>query len=106
MSEGIRIYLTGSCEGFDKLRDALAQQPGIVVVGSAQQVVDAAGALQGGHLDCVLHGTSSSTLPAHEIAAIRELTRVPLLVLASGESSALLEEALGADVADVVLLRR
>jgi pilus assembly protein CpaE len=104
MSEGIRIYLTGSCEGFDKLREALAQQPGIEVVGSAQQVADASGALQGGHLDCVLHGTSSSTLPAHEIASIRELTRVPLLVLASGEASALLDDALGADVADVVLL--
>jgi pilus assembly protein CpaE len=104
MSDAIRIYLTGSCEGFEKLRDALAQQPGIEVVGSAEQVAEASGALQGGHLDCVLHGTSSSTLPAHEIAAIREHTRVPLLVLASGEASALLDDALGADVADVVLL--
>jgi pilus assembly protein CpaE len=104
MSDAIRIYLTGSCEGFDKLHDALAQQPGIEVVGSSQQVGDAAGALQGGHLDCVLHGTSASTLPAHEIGAIREHTRAPLLVLASGEASALLDDALGADVADVVLL--
>jgi pilus assembly protein CpaE len=104
MSDAIRIYLTGSCEGFDKLREALAQQPGIEVVGFAEQVAEASGALQGGHLDCVLHGTSSSTLPAHEIAAIREYTRVPLLVLASGEASALLDDALGAEVADVVLL--
>ena len=35
MSDAIRIYLTGSCEGFDKLREALAQQPGIEVVGSS-----------------------------------------------------------------------
>jgi pilus assembly protein CpaE len=104
MSDAIRIYLTGSCEGFEKLRDALAQQPGLEVVGYADQVAEASGALQGGHLDCVLHGTSSSTLPAHEIAAIREHTRVPLLVLASGEASALLDDALGAEVADVVLL--
>lgn len=104
MTDGIRIYLTGTCEGSDKLRDALAQQPGIEVVGSEQQIADAAGALQGGHLDCVLHATSASVLPAHEIAAIREHTRVPLLVLASGEASALLDDALGADVADVVLL--
>jgi pilus assembly protein CpaE len=104
MSDAIRIYLTGSCEGFEKLRDALGQQPGIEIVGFAEQVAEAASALQGGHLDCVLHGTSSSTLPAHEIAAIREHTRVPLLVLASGEASALLDDALGADVADVVLL--
>jgi pilus assembly protein CpaE len=104
MSEGIRIYLTGTCEGFEKLRDALAQQPGIEVVGSSDQPSVAAAALQGGHLDCVLHATSSSTLPAHEIATIREHTRVPLLLIASGEASALLDDALGADVSDVLLL--
>jgi pilus assembly protein CpaE len=60
--------------------------------------------LQGGHLDCVLHATSASTLPAHEIATIRDHTRVPLLLIASGEASSLLEDALGADVSDVLLL--
>ena len=33
MSDQVRIYMTGTCEGFDKLRDALAQQPGLEVVG-------------------------------------------------------------------------
>ena len=80
MSETTRIYLTGSCEGFDKLREALAQQPGIEIVGSSEHPGAASGALQGGHLDCVLHATSSSTLPAHEIGTIREHTRVPLLL--------------------------
>ena len=47
---------------------------------------------------------SAPTLPAHELAAIREHTRVPVLLVASGEPSALLDEALGADVADVVVL--
>jgi pilus assembly protein CpaE len=104
MSETIRIYFTGSCEGYEKLREALAQQPGIEVVGHCEQPGAAAAPLQGGHLDCVLHATSSSTLPAHEIASIREFTRVPLLLIASGEASALLDEALGADVTDVLLL--
>ena len=104
MSDAIRIYMTGTCEGFDKLCEALAQQPGLEVVGTSEHPGAASGALQGGHLDCVLHATSSSTLPAHEVATIREHTRVPLLLLASGEASALLEEALGADVTDVVLL--
>ena len=76
MSETTRIYLTGACEGFDKLRDALAQTPGIEIVGSSEHPGAASGALQGGHLDCVLHATSSSTLPAHEIGTIREHTRV------------------------------
>jgi pilus assembly protein CpaE len=104
MSDAIRIYLTGACEGFEKLRDALSQQPGLELVGSNDQVAAAAGALAGGHLDCVLHGTSAPTLPAHELATLREHTRVPILLVASGESSELLDEALGADVADVVLL--
>ncbi len=102
--EALRLYVTGSCEGFDKLRDALAQQPGFELVGSSEHASSAAGALAGGHLDCVLHGTSSPTLPVHELATIREHTRVPLLIVASGEASALLDEALAADVADVILL--
>jgi pilus assembly protein CpaE len=104
MSDAIRIYMTGTCEGFEKLQEALAQQPGIEVVGTSEHPGAASAALQGGHLDCVLHATSSSTLPAHEVATIRDHTRVPLLLLASGEASALLEDALGAEVADVVLL--
>jgi pilus assembly protein CpaE len=104
MSDSTRIYLTGMCEGFEKLRDALAQQPGIEVVGFSDVAGAATAALQGGHLDCVLHATSSSSLPAHEIATIREHTRVPLLLIASGEASALLDDALGADVSDVLLL--
>src|SRR5581483_2155915 len=104
MSDSIRIYLTGACDGFDKLADALAQQPGIEVVGTSDHPAAASGALQGGHLDCVLHATSSSTFPENEVATIREHTRVPLLVIASGEASALLDDALGADVSDVLLL--
>ena len=40
----------------------------------------------------------------NELAAIREHTRAPLILLASGGSPALLEEALERDVADVLLL--
>jgi pilus assembly protein CpaE len=104
MSDGIRIYLTGTCEGFAKLGEALGSQPGIELVGASESPAAASAALQGGHLDCVLHATSASALPAHEIATIREHTRVPLLLIASGEASALLEDALSADVSDVLLL--
>ena len=70
MSDNIRIYLTGSCEGFEKLRDALGQQPGLEIVGWSEQAAAETGALQGGHLDCILHGTSSSTLPTHDLSLI------------------------------------
>jgi pilus assembly protein CpaE len=73
-------------------------------VGSATALNEAASALRGGHLGVVLHGTRSSVLPQGELAAIREHTSAPVILLASGEASSLLEQALEADVADVLLL--
>jgi len=102
--EPVRIYFTGSCEGLDKLRQALSNHPELEVVGASEQVSQAASALAGGHLGAVLHATNSPTLPAGELAAIREQTAAPILVLASGAQSTLLEEALESDVSDVLLL--
>jgi pilus assembly protein CpaE len=99
-----RIYITGSCDGLDTLRVALAERSDIDLVGWSEHVAEAAAALQGGHLQCVLHATRTSFLPDDEIAQIREHTQAPIVVLASGEASTLLEQALATDVADVVLL--
>src|SRR5918999_5353055 len=74
------------------------------VVGRSQSVREGASALAGGHLQAVLHGTRASELPADDLAAIREYTRAPIVLLASGEASLLLDAALEADVADVLLL--
>jgi pilus assembly protein CpaE len=102
--ERVRLYVTGSCEGLPKLVEALDNHPEIELVGAAEQVRDGAGALAGGHLAVVLHATHGSALPADDLAAIREYTRAPVILLASMESSLLLEAALDADVADVLLL--
>jgi pilus assembly protein CpaE len=102
--ERVRLYATGSCEGFDKLRESLASHPEIELVGSSPDVAGGAAALAGGHLDAVLHATRSTTLPADELASIREHTRAPLLIVASSGSAGLLEQALDADVSDVLLL--
>jgi pilus assembly protein CpaE len=102
--EKSRIFITGSCEGLPELWDALGRHGEIELVGRSEQVREGAGALTGGHLQAVLHATRSSALPADELAAIREYSQAPIVLLASGESSALLEEALDADVADVLLL--
>jgi pilus assembly protein CpaE len=104
-NESIRIYVTGSCEGLDNLREQLATHPDLDFVGWSENVAEATAALAGGHLQVVVHATGSASFPAGEIAAIREHTRSPIVILASGESSALLEEALDTDgVADVLLL--
>jgi pilus assembly protein CpaE len=102
--EGLRIFVTGSCEGLNELTEALTHNSEMNVVGRSQSVREGAGALAGGHLQAVLHATRSSELPADDLAAIREYTRAPIVLLASGEASALLDAALEADVADVLLL--
>jgi pilus assembly protein CpaE len=102
--EKTRVFITGSCEGLTELSDALGRHSELELVGHADHVNAGAGALTGGHLQAVLHATRSSALPVDDIAAIREYTQAPIVLLASGEASALLEEALDADVADVLLL--
>src|SRR6266550_6644727 len=102
--EKVRVYVTGSCDGLAELRDSLERHGEVEIVGSSDGVLGSASTLTGGHLQVVLHGTRSSTLPTDELAAIREHTPAPVILLASGESSVLLEEALDADVSDVLLL--
>ena len=105
MNEPIRIYVTGSCEGLDRIREALSTHPDLDFVGWSEHVAEATAALAGGHLRVVVHATRSTSFPGGEVAAIREQTRAPIVILASGESTALLEEALDAEgVADVLLL--
>jgi len=99
-----RIFITGACEGLPELWEALGRHAEIELVGRSEQVRAGAGPLTGGHLQAVLHATRSSALPVDDLAAIREYTQAPIVLLASGESSALLEDALDADVADVLLL--
>jgi pilus assembly protein CpaE len=102
--ERARIYLTGDCDGLPDLRDALAAHPEVELIGASAQVAESAAPLAGGHLQVVLHATRSATLPVNELAAIREHTRAPVILLASNGSPTLLEEALEQEVADVLLL--
>src|ERR687896_717185 len=102
--EKVRVFVTGSCDGLPELREALERHQEVEVVGWSDGVRESAATLTGGHLQVVLHGTRNSHLPHDELAAIREHTRAPIILLASGEASALLEEALDADVSDVLLL--
>ncbi len=99
-----RIFITGDCEGLDDLRDSLDRHDEIELVGSSTEVLDGAAVLTGGHIAAVLHATRRSTMPVDEIAAIREHTSAPIILLVSGEASELLDEALSADIADVILL--
>src|SRR5436189_719227 len=102
--DSIRVFVSGVCDGLPDLREALGKHPEIELVGSSDNVLEGASTLTGGHLQIVLHATRSATLPANDVAAIREYTKAPLILLASGGSPSLLQDALEADVADVILL--
>ncbi len=64
MSDKIRIYVTGSCEGIERLREALATHPDLDFVGWSEHVAEATAALAGGHLQVVVHATRDTSLPA------------------------------------------
>jgi pilus assembly protein CpaE len=100
----LRVYVTGSCDGLEEVTQALGSHGELEVVGVSENIQDAASALAGGHLEAVLHATRGPAYPAEDVAAIREFTRAPLLMLASGDCSGLLEEALEDGVADLVPL--
>ena len=68
-TQRVRVYATGSCEGFDKLRESLANHPEIELVGHSTNVAEGAAALAGGHLDAVLHATRAASLPAESCAS-------------------------------------
>jgi pilus assembly protein CpaE len=100
----LRIYVTGSCDGLPEVLQALEAHDEIEVVGSAEMIQEAASALAGGHLDAILYATRGPQYPAGELATVREYTRAPIILLASGDCSGLLEEALEDGVADLVPL--
>jgi pilus assembly protein CpaE len=104
MSDAIRICLCGECDGLDPLRDQLAHHAEIELVAEAPASADLANALAGGHLDCVVLVTRGPDFPAGEVAAIREHTRAPLLVLAAAATGAMIDQAVEAEVSDLLLL--
>src|SRR4029078_544842 len=75
MSDGLRFYATGNCDGYGELVAALAGYAGLELVGQSADVRGVRGALSGGHLDVVLHATRGTAFPADEYAAIREHTQ-------------------------------
>jgi len=100
----VRVFITGACEGLQAVASALAANDDVELVGSSEGVAEAAGVLAGGHLGVVILATPGDAFPGNDLAAIREHTRAPVVVVAAVESQSLLDEALDASVTDVILL--
>nr|MBA3716883.1 AAA family ATPase [Actinomycetota bacterium] len=100
----VRIFLTGFRPSIGALRDELARQPGIEVAGAAGTMSESARRLRLEDVDVVLHAVLGRTLLQEELGAIRAVTPVPIVLVAEEHDPGLLDAALDADVADVVVL--
>ena len=100
----IRVFAIGSCDGFPEILRALQSHDEVEVVGARETAAEGASALSGGHLEAVLLAARGSALPVDELAAMREYTRAPIIMVCAGGGGNLLEEALESGVADVLPL--
>ena len=108
MTDGspIKAFITGACAGLAEVRQALQAHPEIEIVGTAVEPgkADAEARLErrAGRAPRPARG---DRLPAADVEAIRQATAAPIMLVTSGGAArGLLQEALGAGVADVVLL--
>jgi pilus assembly protein CpaE len=100
----LRIFVTGFSLSIGDLCDALARQPEIEFIGASGHVGEAAWALRAGEVDVVVHAIPNGLLPRADLTEIREYTGAPIVLLAETADPSLFDEALDAEVADVVVL--
>jgi pilus assembly protein CpaE len=97
------VFVTGFRPSLTELCDALARQPGIEFLGAARSVAEAERTFWAGEVDVVVHAADGG-FPRSELAAIRDRTSAPVVLLVESPDPAFFDDALYADVADVVLL--
>ena len=99
----LRVFLTGFRLALSPLCDDLARQPGIEFLGAARNVAEAERVLSMGDVDLVIQAAEDA-LPRAELAAIRERTSAPIVLLVEKPDLTFFDDALYVDVADVVVL--
>ena len=100
-TEQLRIVATGLASDIT-LCDALAKREDVELLDLAPTVADAAPVLRQG-VDAVLLSTDGADVPLGTLAAIRQETGAPIILLADDASPALFDAALGAGVTDVLV---
>ena len=99
-----RVWVSGDWGGIEPLYGEIASQPGVQVVGCSVTLGEAAADVAAGAVDAVLLALRGSAVPHHDLAALREHSQAPVLGLVTDPSPQLLEEAAGADLADLLPL--
>ncbi|MCB0879183.1 MAG: AAA family ATPase [Thermoleophilia bacterium] len=101
----IRIFISGACAGLAEARDALASHRDIELVGTASEPSKAGSKLASTGAQVILHALQRpDTVPAEEIAKIREHTSAPIILLVTRSTPSLLDEAVALGLNDVMLL--
>ncbi|MCW2949937.1 MAG: hypothetical protein JWN41_950 [Thermoleophilia bacterium] len=101
----IRIFISGACAGLAEARDALATHPDIELVGMASEVSKAGPKLASTGAQVVLHAVQhAESVPADEIARIREHTAAPIILLVTKGAPTLFDEAVKLGLNDVLML--
>jgi pilus assembly protein CpaE len=100
----LRIVVTGFSPSIRDLCDDLARQQGIELVGAAGRVAEAAWAFNAHYIDVVVHATHVPQLPKADITEIRQYTSSPIVLLAEEATPTLFEQAMDADIADLIVL--
>lgn len=101
----IRIFISGACAGLAEARDALAGHRDIELVGTASEPSKAGSKLASTGAQVILHALQRpDTVPAEEIAKIREHTAAPIILLVTRSTASLLDEAVSLGLNDVMLL--
>jgi pilus assembly protein CpaE len=102
-NERIVVFILGDVSGLADVRQALERHDEIELIGAAPTLA-AADAMAGVDLDAVLLATPDASLPRDELAAIRESTSAPVIVLAPASAPHLLEGAVAVGAADALLM--
>ena len=103
-TEVTRAFAIGECAGLRELLEGLASRGDIELDRASGMTAEAAASLASGAYDVVLQATAGTSFWEPELAAIRARTDAPVILISSSKESAVLESALEADLADVLLL--
>lgn len=112
-TDALRVAVTGAFEDEAELRAGLGRLGQIDVLAWCDGLAEAGAALRSSELDAVLHGTWSGdagddegVVPRirSEVAAIRRHTTAPIVLLVPAATHALVDTAVAAGVADVLVL--
>jgi pilus assembly protein CpaE len=100
----VRVFISGFVPSLSELRDSLAEQPGIDVIGASVSAAEAARRVRFEQVDVVLHGLLQREELGGDLAEIRDARSIPIVLLTEDHDRSFFEQALDADVADVVVV--